>query len=127
MGLGDYTHHPELVREGTIPARTPHPWYPCTTMKCMDTEVYSWRVSRDLKSDLERQARIRKTSLAAVLNLAARDWLKQSAVTIGEDDEQRRLHEAAMKCVGTIAGGSPRRAETARETLRERIKLRHGR
>jgi hypothetical protein len=32
-----------------------------------------------------------------------------------------------MKCVGTIAGGNPRRAETARETIRERIKLRHAR
>jgi hypothetical protein len=93
----------------------------------MDTEVYSWRVSRELKSELERQARIRQTSLAAVLNLAVRDWLKQSAVTVGEVEEQRRLHEAAMKCVGTIAGGNPRRAETARETIRERIKLRHAR
>jgi len=127
MDLGDYTHQPDLARAGTIPAHTPRPWLPCTTMKCMDTEVYSWRVSRELKSDLERQARIRKTSLAAVLNLAVRDWLKQSAVTVGEVEEQRRLHEAAMKCVGTIAGGNPRRAETARETIRERIKLRHAR
>ena len=96
-------------------------------MKCMDTEVYSWRVSRELKSDLERQARSRKTSLAAVLNLAARAWLKQSAVTIGEDEEQRRLHEAGMKCVGALAGGNPRRAETAREAIRERLKRRHAR
>jgi hypothetical protein len=94
-------------------------------MKCMDTEVYSWRVSRELKSDLERQARIRKTSLSAVLNLAARDWLKQSAATIGEDDEQRHLHETAMKCIGAIASGNPRRAETAREAVRERLKRRH--
>jgi hypothetical protein len=93
----------------------------------MDTEVYSWRVPRELKSDLERQARIRKTSLSAVLNLAARDWLKQSAATIGEDQEQRRLHEAAMKCMGTIAGGNPRRAETARQTIRERLKRRNAR
>ncbi len=93
----------------------------------MDTEVYSWRVSRELKSDLERQARIRKTSLSAVLNLAVRDWLKQSAVTIGEDEEQRRLHEAAMKCVGAFAGGNPRRAETARQAIRERLKRRHAR
>ena len=93
-------------------------------MKCMDTEVYSWRVSRELKSDLERQARIRKTSLSALLNLAARDWLKQSAATIGEDEEQRRLHEAAMKCLGTVASGNPRRAETAREAIRERLNRR---
>ena len=86
-------------------------------MNCMDTEVYRWRVSRELKSDLERQARIRKTSLCAVLNLAARDWLKQ-------DQEQRRLHEAAMKCMAAIASGHPRRAETAREAIRERLNRR---
>jgi hypothetical protein len=99
----------------------------CTTMKYMDTEVYSWRVSRELKSDLERQARIRKTSVSAVLNLAVREWLKQSAVSVGEDEEQRRLHEAGMKCVGVIAGGNPRRAETAREATRERLKRRNAR
>jgi hypothetical protein len=93
----------------------------------MDTEVYSWRVSRELKSDLEQQARIRKTSLSAVLNLAVRDWLKQTTATVGEDQEQRRLHEAAMKCVGAFAGGNPRRAETARQAIRERLKRRNAR
>lgn len=93
----------------------------------MDTEVYSWRVSRELKSDLERQARIRKTSLSAVLNLAVRDWLKQSAETVGDHEEQRRIHEAAMKCVGAFAGGNPRRAESARQAIRERLKRRHAR
>jgi hypothetical protein len=89
-------------------------------MKCTDTEVYSWRVSRELKSDLEQQARIRKTALSAVLNLAVREWLKQSAASVGEGEEQRRLHEAGMKCMGVIAGDNPRRAETAREVIRKR-------
>jgi hypothetical protein len=93
----------------------------------MVAEVYRWRVPRELKSDLERQARIRKTSLSAVLTLAARDWLKQNAVTIGDDEEQRRLHEAGMKCVGAIAGGNPRRAETAHLAIRQRLKRRHAR
>ena len=53
----------------------------------METQVYSWRVSRELKTDLEQQARLRKTSVSAVLNLAVRDWLKQSTVTVGEDEE----------------------------------------
>ena len=93
----------------------------------METEVYSWRVSRELKSDLERHARIRKTSVSAVLNLAVREWLKQSADRNGEDEEQRRLHESAMKYVGTIAGGNPRRAETARQTIADRLKRRRAR
>ncbi len=93
----------------------------------MDTEVYSWRVSRELKLELEQQARIRKTSLSAVLNLAVRDWLKQSAATVEEDEEQRRLHEAAVKCVGAFAGGNPRRAENTRQAIRERLKRRNAR
>ena len=93
----------------------------------METEVYSWRVSRELKSDLERQARIRKTSLSAVLTLAVRDWLKHSVEATGDDEEQRRLHKAGMKCVGAIAGGNPRRAESAREAIRERLKRRNAR
>jgi hypothetical protein len=36
------------------------------------------------RTELEQQARIRKTSLSTVLNLAVRDWLKQSAATIDE-------------------------------------------
>jgi hypothetical protein len=41
----------------------------------MKTEVYSWRVSPDIKTGLEREARRRKMSVSAVLDLAAREWL----------------------------------------------------
>jgi hypothetical protein len=93
----------------------------------MATEVYSWRVSSELKSDLEREARLRKTSLSAVLTLAVRDWLKQSSASIDEDEEQRKLHEAASKCLGTFTGGKPRRAENARQAVRERLWRHHAR
>ena len=43
----------------------------------MKTEVYSWRVSSDLKPDLEREAHSRKASLASLLDTAAREWLKE--------------------------------------------------
>ena len=49
----------------------------------MKTEVYSWRVSTDLKTGLEREARRRKISLAKALDLAAEEWLKKS----GADDD----------------------------------------
>ena len=91
----------------------------------MKTEVYSWRVASELKSDLEREARQRKTSLAAVLNLAARDWLKRSATDTAGDEAQRRLHEAAESCLGVLAGGNPRRAENARLAIRERLRRNH--
>jgi hypothetical protein len=92
----------------------------------MKTEVYSWRVSTELKTGLEREARRRKISLSAALDLAAQEWLKKN----GEDDdaaEQKRLHEAAAKAIGTIKGGDPRSAENVREIVRQRIRERRAR
>jgi hypothetical protein len=95
-------------------------------MQCVKTEVYSWRVSTELKTVLEREARRRKISLAKALDLAAEEWLKKGDT--GKDDavEQRRLHAAAAKTFGTIEG-HPDDAENAREIVRQRIRQRHGR
>ena len=93
----------------------------------MSTEVYSWRVSSELKSDLEREARLRKTSLSAVLTMAVRDWLQRSAANVEGDQEQRKLHEAASKCLGALADGHPRRAQNARQGIRERLQRRNAR
>jgi hypothetical protein len=93
----------------------------------MSTEVYSWRVSSELKSDLEREARLRKTSVSAVLNIAVRDWLKQSAVNLEGDEEQRGLHDAASRCLGAFAGRNGRRAETARLAIQDRLRRRYAR
>jgi hypothetical protein len=92
----------------------------------MKTEVYSWRVSTELKTGLEREARRRKISLSAALDLAAQQWLQKN----GKDDdaaEQRRIHAAAAKAIGAIKGDDPRRAENAREIVRQIIRERHGR
>ena len=61
----------------------------------MKTEVYSWRVSPEVKTGLEREARRRKISVSAVLDLAAREWLLKSGTEHEGDEEQRMLHEAA--------------------------------
>ena len=96
-------------------------------MQCMKTEVYSWRVSTDVKTGLEREARRRKLSLAAVLDLAAEEWLRKSTSGTNEDEEQQRLQQAALKCFGSLAGGDPRRSENAERTVRERLRQRYGR
>jgi hypothetical protein len=91
----------------------------------MKTEVYSWRVSTELKTGLEREARRRKISLSAALDLAAQEWLKKN----GQDDdaaEQRRLHAAAAKAIGTIEGDRGD-AENVGEIVRQRIRQRHAR
>jgi len=93
----------------------------------MKTEVYSWRVSSELKSALEREARIRKVSISAIVDSAVRNWLQKSAADPAEAAEQRRLHRAAASCFGMLAGGNPRRAETARESIRQRLGRRYAR
>jgi hypothetical protein len=93
----------------------------------MKTEVYSWRVSSDIKTSLEREARRRKMSMAAVLDTAAREWLQKSSAGNPEDQEQRRLQKAASKLLGALASGNSRRSETASQTVRDRLRRRYGR
>lgn len=94
----------------------------------MKTEVYSWRLSPRLKTDLEEAARAERKSVAELLEQIARDWLERSSSRSGdEDDRQQHLRDAAMKFVGTIQGDDPGRAENARAEVRARIARRHGR
>ena len=93
----------------------------------MKNEVYSWRVSTDLKTGLEREAHRRKISVAAVLDLAARDWLNKGGADIEGDDEQLRLHKAASKCFGALASGNAHRSENARQAVRQRLRRHYGR
>ena len=89
--------------------------------------MYSWRLSEDLKSDLEREARLRKVSVAAILELAVRDWLDERGADTTGDEEQARLQQAATSCLGAFAGRNSRRAETVRETVRGRLGRRYAR
>ncbi len=92
----------------------------------MKTEVYSWRVSRELKSELEREARLRKTPLASILDMATRDWLKKRGAHT-DDERQRTLQAQAAACIGAFAGPTSRRSETARKAIKERLRRRHAR
>jgi hypothetical protein len=93
----------------------------------MKTEVYSWRLSAGLKSDLERAARSRKVRVSAVLDMAVREWLAKNAVDIADDEEQKRLHAAAEPFIGCITGKHPRRSEMVREHVRKRLARKYGR
>jgi hypothetical protein len=93
----------------------------------MKTEVYSWRVSTDIKTSLEHAARRRKVSLSAVLDMAAQEWLKSSGSEGDDDERQQGLQKAASECFGSIASGATRRSETVSETLRQRLRRQHGR
>lgn len=92
----------------------------------MKSEVYSWRVSTDLKTGLEREARRRKISVSAALDLAARDWLERGAEIEG-DENQARLRKAASKCFGVLASGNADRSENVRQAVAQRLRRRNGR
>lgn len=93
----------------------------------MKTEVYSWRVSSDVKTSLELAARRRKVSLAAVLDLAVQEWLKNSGSEGDDEERQRRLQKAASGCLGSLASGDTRRSENAGEMVRQRLRRHYGR
>jgi|SRR6185295_4645410 len=94
------------------------------------TEVYSWRLSPRLKSDLEEAAHAEQKSMAELLEQIAREWLERFRDSSGngdDDERQRILHEAGMKFVGSIQGNDLVHAENARSEVRKRIAQRHGR
>ena len=93
----------------------------------MKSEVYSWRVSTGLKTGLEREARRRRISLSAVLDLAAQDWLKRASSGTDGDEEQARIRKAVSKSIGVLASGNAQRSENVRPDLRERLRRRHDR
>lgn len=94
----------------------------------MKTEVYSWRVSREAKMALEDEARRSGMTLSALLDRVTEEWLEaRRRDAPGDAGEQERLHRTAGRHIGVIAGGRPRRAETARSEIRKRLARRHAR
>ncbi len=89
--------------------------------------MYSWRVSAELKSELEREARLRNVPISSILDAAVRGWMENSAVKATEKDEQARLHASAEKFIGALAGHDPQRSTKARALVRERLRRRYGR
>ena len=94
----------------------------------MKAEIYTLRLTRDLKEALEAQARREKVSIAALLDRGARELLQKDGAQAADDQaEQIRLHAQARQAIGTISGANPLRAESARHLIRERLARKHGR
>lgn len=89
------------------------------------TEVYSWRISPDLKSALEDAARHKGMSVARLLEQIVTSWLQHTGIDGDEEVVQRRLHNAVSTTIGTIHGGDPRRAAQAAERIRVKLKRQH--
>src|SRR5260370_36311034 len=94
----------------------------------MRIRVYRWRLSDNLKSELERAARLRGVPLSVVLEQAAHVWLSQNAADPGEDEEcQRELHAAADRYISPIEGLSPYDAQRVPDAVRRRLPATDGR
>jgi len=93
----------------------------------MKTEVYSWRVSAGLKSELARVARARKLRVSAVLEMLVRKWLAENALDLADDEEQKRLHAIAERSFGVFKGRDPRRSERVSELMGKSLRRRYGR
>ncbi len=93
----------------------------------MKSEVYSWRLSPDLKWALEEAARREHVSVSRLLERIAREWLKTQAWVAEDEAEQARLRAAAAPYIGSLRSGDPDLAESASERVRELILKAHGR
>ncbi len=88
----------------------------------MKTDVYSWRLTPDMKDALEEEARRAGQSLAELLERMAREWLEARRSRDAEDEAgQERLRSAASRTFGTLHGGNRRRSTEARSLVRERL------
>ena len=93
----------------------------------MKGEVYSWRLSRELKDDLEAEAHKEGVSLSRLLERIARDWLQQRSGAADDEAEQERIRARAMRFVGALRSGDPDLSEKVSERVRERLLRAHAR
>lgn len=92
----------------------------------MKTEVYSWRLSAELKADLEEQARSESKPMSALLQELASDGLRARRNGRSNDaNERAALLKRVMRTVGTIRSADPNLASKVKETVRARIARQH--
>ena len=97
--------------------------------KMSKSEVYSWRLSTELKTKLEAAARNEKTSIGAVLERVVREWLDARVSGNENDAEQQRQRRAAvMACAGVYKGdGTSATNKRVREVMGEYLEAKYGR
>ena len=90
------------------------------------SEVYSWRVSSELKDRLMQVAYVRGISLADLLEEISQGWLRRYEDP-DDDARQRALRAAMAPCLGTIAGDDPDRSRRASELVKQKLRDRRSR
>jgi hypothetical protein len=87
----------------------------------MKSDVYSWRIDPEKKTDLEAELRREGLTLAKLLDNLTTEWLKARNGRVAESAAQAALHRRVLATVGTIRSGDPRLASKIRETVRDRL------
>ena len=86
----------------------------------MKSEVYSWRLSGELKAELQRYARDEKLSLSELLERISHDWLAHRR--LADETEQTRIRARARKAIGKISmGGGPWTNDKVRQIVRDNL------
>jgi post-segregation antitoxin (ccd killing protein) len=92
----------------------------------MKTEVYSWRLSVELKADLEEQARNEGKSVSALLEELASEGLRtRRNDQPDEEAQQAAIRKRAQAAIGSIRGDDPTRSERASQMVREIMVRKH--
>jgi hypothetical protein len=92
----------------------------------MKTEVYSWRLSPQLKRDLERAARDEGVPISGLLERISQDWLAERR----REDEaaQARIWKRVERCIGAISmGGGPWTNDKVRKVIQDRLAKKYDR
>ncbi len=93
------------------------------------SEVYSWRVSPQMKRALEEAARRENQSVSALLERIVSRAFRDG--TAGQPEKeialQKRLHAAGMASIGQLNGGRRDRSTRVRQDLRRKLRRQHDR
>jgi hypothetical protein len=88
----------------------------------MKSEVYSWRLSAELKAEIEEQARSESKSMSALLEELASNGLRdRRRGRSGRAAVRAILLRRVLPTVGTIRSGDPNLASNVSRTVRARI------
>jgi hypothetical protein len=91
--------------------------------KMSKSEVYSWRLSSQLKRQLEEAAAAEKASIGAILERVMRDWLRTREPSEEEDaEQQRRLRKQLFKVIERVSAEKirgPHLGSATNERVRE--------
>ncbi len=92
------------------------------------TEVYSWRVDPELKSELEAVAREEKTSVGGLLDRAARDLLesRKKAPSRAQQERRRKTFLELIDKYAVDGDGISATNKRVREVIVSNLEARYG-